>query len=159
MAEEQVTIHSLFGQLRPDQARVLSDAAEKVAMAPGGIVFRQGDPATYFYSVIEGEVALRLHHPSGVSLEVDRVTPGTIFGSCVSVQRDTYATTAQCMEATRLLRIKAVTLKRLMDDEPLLGYTIQGFVSRVYFLRYLETVAKLQSVLRSLPLSPDRTAR
>jgi CRP-like cAMP-binding protein len=156
MAGEQVTIQSLFGQMMPEQARLLSDAAEKVVMAPGDIVFRQGDPATYFYSVVEGAVALYLAHPSGVSLEVDRVTPGTIFGSCVSVQRDTYATTAQCVEATRLLRIKAVTLKRLLDDEPLLGYTIQRLVSRVYFLRYLETVAKLQSVLHSLPLSPDR---
>jgi CRP-like cAMP-binding protein len=156
--DEQVTIHSLIGHLRPDQARLLSDAAEQVAMGPGDIVFRQGDPATSFYSVVEGEVALRLQHPSGASLEVDRATPGTIFGSCVCVQRDTYATTAQCVKGTRLLRIKAVALKRLMDDEPLLGYTIQQLVSRVYFLRYLETVTKLQSVLHSLPLAADRTA-
>ena len=155
MPTNGLTSHELFQHLRPDQMDAVSDVAEEIELANGDVVFHRGDPAEYFYVVLEGQVELSLPAASGLSLQIDQALPGTIFGSCLCVQRDTYTLTAQCLRQTRLVRIDAKTLKGLMDDDPLLGYTIQRFVSKVYFSRYIDTTSKLQSIVQSIPLASD----
>jgi len=39
-----------------------------------------------------------------------------------------------------------------MDEDLLMGYTIQTQISRIYFNRYIDTMKKLQSVVMNLPL-------
>ena len=50
-----------------------------------------------------------------------------------------------------------------MDQDLLMGYTIQTQISRIYFNRYIDTMKKLQSIVMNLPLEsvqtqPARTA-
>ncbi len=144
--------HEIFGLLRPDQMKVISEAAEEITYKAGDIVFRRGEPSADFFAVLEGQVALRLPRPDGVSVLIDEVTEGAIFGSCVCFQIDSYTLSATCSEDSRILKIKAATLKKLMDDDPIMGYAIQTLVSRVYFKRYVETMHKLQSIVQSIPL-------
>jgi CRP-like cAMP-binding protein len=155
MSTSGLTSHELFKHLRPDQMDAVSDVAEEIELANGEIVFHQGDPAEYFYVVLEGQVELSLPAVSGLSLQIDQALPGTVFGSCMCVQRDAYALTAHCLQHTRLVKIEASTLKGLMDNDSLLGYTILGFVSKVYFSRYIDTTSKLQSIVQSIPLASD----
>jgi len=144
--------HEIFGLLRPDQMKVISDAAEEITLEAGETVFHRGEPAENFYAVLDGQVSLRLPRADGLGVVIDEVEEGAIFGSCVCFQLDSYTLTAQCTTKTRLLKIRARTLKRIMDQDPVLGYSIQTLVSRVYFRRYVETMQKLQSVIQSLPL-------
>ena len=58
----------------------------------------------------------------------------------------------QCTEDSELLKIGAVSLKRLLDDDPRMGYTIQSKISEIYFRRYIETMRKLQSIVMNIPL-------
>ena len=152
MSTERLESHEVFRLLRPEQLRAISDAAEQVAFQCDSRVFRQGDKAEFFFVVLEGKVALRVWQAPGVSVEIDEVSPGEIFGSCVCLQLDSYSLTAQCTEDSKLLMIKSATLKRLLDEDPVLGYTIQTLVSRVYFKRYLETMKKLQTVVSAISL-------
>jgi CRP-like cAMP-binding protein len=152
MTTEQLIGQDVFQMLRPDQLRLISEAAEEVALNAGDTVFRRGDAADHFFIVLEGEVALRLPSEEGVSLLVDEVTRGTIFGSCICFQLDSYTLTALCTQDSKLLKVRAATLKRLLDDDPVLGYAVQVLVSRVYFKRYVDTAQKLQAILRTMPL-------
>jgi len=43
----------------------------------------------------------------------------------------------------RNLKIKARTLKKLMDADLVMGYAVQTLISRVYFKRYVETMGRL----------------
>ena len=45
-----------------------------------------------------------------------------------------------------------------MDQDLLMGYTIQTQISRIYFNRYIETMKKLQSIVMNLPLETARPA-
>ncbi len=144
--------HEIFRLLRPEQVNVISTAAEEVSLRAGDTVFRTGEPAKDFYVVLEGQVALRLPRSDGVSVLIDDVPDGSIFGSCVCFQLDTYTLSATCTQDSRLLRIDAGTLKKLMDEDPVLGNAIQTMVSRIYFKRYIDTMNKLQSVIQSIPL-------
>jgi len=152
MQNDQLKSHEIFQLLRPEQVNVLSAAAEEVSFEAGDTIFLRGEPANDFFVVLDGQVALRLLRPDGVSLLIDEVTEGAIFGSCVCFQIDTYSLTAQCTEKSRILRIKASTLKKLMDDDLVMGYAIQTMVSRVYFKRYIDTMRKLQAIVGSIPL-------
>jgi CRP-like cAMP-binding protein len=152
MATKELIGHDVFQLLRPDQLRAISEAAQEVSFKAGDTVFRRGDAADYFFIVLEGQVALRLPSKEGLSLLIDEVTRGTIFGSCICFQIDSFTLSAQCTEDSKLLKVRAATLKELLDDDPVLGYAVQTLVSRVYFKRYIDTAQKLQAILRTMPI-------
>ena len=152
MAIEQLIGHDLFQLLRPDQLRVISEAAEELTLNVGDTIFRRGDVADHLFILLEGQVALRLPATEGTSLLIDEVTKGAVFGSCICFQLDTYTLTARCTENSKLLKIEAATLKKLLDDDPALGYTVQTLISRIYFKRYVDTTQKLQAILRTMPI-------
>ena len=152
MQTAQLESHEIFQLLRPEQVNALSAAAEEIFLNAGDVVFQRGEPADDFYVVLKGQVALRLPQPDGVSVLIDEVTEGTIFGSCVCFQIDSYTLSATCSADSRILKIKAATLKKLMDDDPIMGYAIQTHISRAYFKRYVDTMRKLQSIVQSIPL-------
>ena len=158
MISEQLIGHDVFQLLRPDQVRTISEAAEEVSLNPGDTVFRRGDPADYFFIVLEGLVALRLPTKAGLSLLIDEVGRGAVFGSCVCFQIGQYSLTAQCASTSKLLKVRAATLKQLLDDDPALGYAVQTLISRVYFKRYLDTAQKFQAILRTMPIEAIWTA-
>jgi len=152
MLAKQLIGHDLFELLRPEQVRAISETAEEVSLKAGDTVFRRGDAADYFFVVLEGQVALRLPSQEGLSLLIDEVSRGAIFGSCICFQIDSYTLTARCTEDSKLLKVQAATLKKLLDDDPVLGYAVQMLISRVYFKRYLDTAQQLQAILRTMPI-------
>lgn len=155
METAQLESQEIFQLLRPDQVNLLSAAAEEFTLQAGDTIFRSGEPSDDFFVILKGRISLRLPRPDGVSLLIDEVTDGAIFGSCVCFQVNTYTLTAACIVDSRILKIRAATLKKLMDDDPIMGYAIQTLISRVYFKRYVDTMRKLQSVLRSIPLEAE----
>lgn len=152
MANEHLIGHDLFELLRPDQVRAISDTAEEVSLKAGDTVFQRGEKAEHLFAVLDGQVALRLPSKGGLSALIDEATRGAVFGSCVCFQLESYSLTARCTEDSRLLKIRAATLKKLLDNDPALGYEFQKLVSRVYFKRYLDTAQKLQAILQAIPI-------
>ncbi|MHC4969925.1 MAG: hypothetical protein ACYTF4_15110, partial [Planctomycetota bacterium] len=63
--------------------------------------------------------------------------------------------TAQCTQESRLLKIHALALRDLMDEDHRMGSVIQRRMSGVYFRRYVETMRKLQSIVMNLPLEVE----
>lgn len=156
MAIERLDRHEVFQFLRPDQVKTISDVAEVVAYDAGETVYKKGAAADFFYILLEGQVSLRLPGHHGVSIQIDELTGGAVFGSCVCLQLIDYSLDAQCTSDSRLLKISSTTLKELMDQDLVLGYAIQTQISRIYFQRYIETMNKLQSIIMNLPLEPAR---
>ena len=159
MAIEQLDRSEVFQFLRPDQLKKISDVAHVESFRAGETVYEKGARADHFYIVLEGQVSLRLPGRSGVSIQIDELTSGAIFGSCVCFQLVDYSLNAQCTRDSRLLKISSAILKELMDQDLVMGYTIQTQISRIYFQRYIETMNKLQSIVMNLPLEATRSAR
>ena len=150
---EQFTGRELFPLLRPEQVNTLSEVAENIALAAGDTVYERGEGAEHLYVVLEGQVSLRMTRTDGASLLIDEAVAGDIFGYCMCLDRHTYATTAVCSKDSRLLKIEAETLKKLMDRDLMTGYAVQTLISKVYFKRYLETMKKLQAIVQSISLA------
>jgi CRP-like cAMP-binding protein len=152
MVRARLKREEIFDFLRPEQINALSETAEVVKFKAGDTVYEQGEKATFLYIVNSGQVTLRLPGKGGVSILIDQLDPGSMFGSCIAFQVSSYLLTAQCTENTELLRIKTAVLKRLLDDDPRLGYAIQSRLSHIYFERYVEAMKKLQAIVINIPL-------
>ncbi len=152
MERSQLRGHNLFQMLQPRQVETISNATEELLLEAGAAVYQAGEPAEFFFLVREGQIALQ-SSSAGFTLHVDDVLPGEIFGTCLCLGRTTYALQAVCVQRSKLLRIRTETLKKILDEDLILGYTVQRYISSVYFRRYIEAITRLQSVVNSLPLS------
>jgi CRP-like cAMP-binding protein len=158
MIPDRLDKHEVFQFLRPDQLRAISDVAQVMECEAGKTIYERGAKADHFYVVLRGQVSLRLPSKSGVSIQIDELTEGAVFGSCVCFQFVEYSLNAQCTADSKLLKIESATLKELMDQDLLMGYTIQTQISRIYFNRYIQTMKKLQSIVMNLPLETEESA-
>ncbi len=142
----------IFGFLLPEQVNAISEAAERVALKAGETVYNMGDKAQDFFVVLDGDITLRLPGKSGVSVVIDQLRRGAIFGGCIGYARESYSLTAQCTADAHLLKIRNSVLKSLMERDPRLGYHLQGYISNAYFTRYIDTMKKLQAIVMNLPV-------
>jgi NitT/TauT family transport system permease protein len=149
---DRLIAQEVFGFLRPEQIHAISEASEKVAYKAGDIVYEKGAKADYIYTILTGEVTLRLPGRSGVNIVIDQLAKGAMFGSCVCLRSDAYALTASCTENSELLKIDSVALKNLMDGDLMMGYALATRLSEIYFGRYIETMEKLQAIVMNIPI-------
>ena len=147
-----LTSQEVFGFLLPEQVNAISNAAEKVSVTAGNIVYEKGDKAEDFFIVLDGEVTLKLPGKTGLNVVIDQLRRGDIFGGALAYGRNSYALSAQCTGDAQLLKVKSSALKTLMDRDPRLGYTLQGYISTSYFNRYIDTMKKLQAIVMNIPV-------
>ena len=152
---ERLTAQEVFDYLRPEHVNKVSEASEEISCVAGDTLYERGTRADHFFTVLEGEVALRMPGKGGTNILIEQLTKGAIFGSCVCFYRDSYALTAQCTEDTVLLKIDGAVLKDLMDEDLMMGYALQTRISEVYFSRYIETMKKLQAIVMNIPIESD----
>jgi CRP-like cAMP-binding protein len=74
-------------------------------VAPGSLLFLQGDPADRCYYLEAGEVALRKLARSGDEVEVGRIGPGDWFGEAVMFAGRGYPVSAHIVRPSRVLAV------------------------------------------------------
>jgi CRP-like cAMP-binding protein len=152
VTKERLESQDIFSLLRPEQINLISDASEVIRYSEGATVYSQGEKADHIYVVLKGEVTLWLPGKGGVSVPIDHITAGAMFGAGMCFEMETYSTTARCTSESRLMKINAIMFRDLMDDDNRMGCVIQRRMASVYFNRYVETMRKLQSIVMNLPV-------
>ena len=64
-----------------------------------------------------------------------------------------YLLDATCMEDSEVLKVEARVLRRILDENPVVGYATQRRVSQIFFQRYVDAMERLQTVAQAIPLS------
>ena len=155
MVLERLKKQEIFQFLRPEQINLLSETSKVTKFKAGEMVHRQGEKADCCYVVLKGQVSLRLPAKTpGVSVLIDELTEGDLFGGCVSTALDAYSLNAQCIEESEILVISVSALRAIMDRDPRMGYIIQSGISKIYFKRYIQTMEKLQAIVMNIPVEP-----
>lgn len=152
MATSHLEVQEVFCYLRPEQIQSLGQSAETLEYNPGDMVYHMGAKANYFYIILDGQITLSLPGKVGTSMMVDQLGKGAMFGRCVSLAMDTFILNAQCSEKARILRFQSDLFKKLMDEDPRMGYVIQTRIAEIYFKRYIESMSKLQAIVMNIPL-------
>lgn len=147
-----LTSQEVFGFLLPEQVNAISDAAERIRPKAGDFIYEKGDKADFFYIILDGEVTLRLPSPGGLSVIIDQMGKGDVFGGPLGQKRRAYALSAQCTRNAKLLKVDISVMKKLMDKDMRMGLNLQRYVANAYFDRYVDTMKKLQAIVMNIPV-------
>jgi CRP-like cAMP-binding protein len=157
MPIEKLQKHDLLGLLSPKEIETLSLASGVVQLKQGERFYSDGVPASHLFALLRGRVELRRPTKGGMSLLVDDLPEGSIFGVSALVETARYLLNAECVEDSEALKIEGRALRQILNENPAVGYVIQRRVSQIFFKRYVQAMERLQSVVQAIPL--ERTAR
>jgi CRP-like cAMP-binding protein len=99
-----------------DFATEAMDISEKMSLNAGNVLFSVGDSAGYFYVLLKGQVRLRLGQTGPVVYQARH--PGEIIGWSCLIGRERYSASAECREATELLRFDRENFLKILNKNP-----------------------------------------
>lgn len=108
----------MFDALTSEERQLWIDAARARDVARGGVVARQGEPATDLYLVALGFLKVVQATADGHEVIVRFVGPAEPFGGVVALEGAAYPVTALAVEPTRLLGWNVSTLRSLLVKTP-----------------------------------------
>jgi CRP-like cAMP-binding protein len=113
-----ITRIAVFRGLKPETVEHIIQPATAVMMKAHDTLFRQGDPATAFFIVIDGWLKLYRITPSGEEAVIHTLTKGDSFAEAVAFTGNRYPATAEAVSETRIVRIPADHIVRCIRESP-----------------------------------------
>jgi len=101
----------LLEGLSKDFVKKVMETAEEETRRVGYVLFKEGDRSKHIYILLEGRVSLTMGETSHTVYTVDE--PGEVFGWSGLAGGKVFATTAECKEPTKLLKISVQKLEKL----------------------------------------------
>lgn len=149
MVAERLEKHELFGLLGPTEVERLSNASSVVALKDGDRLYSEGHPASHIFVLLKGRVELRRAAARGTAFVVDDLLPGSIFGVSSLIGTERFLLNAECTEDSEALKIEAKVLRRLLDENPRVGYAVQRRISEILFKRYVAAMEGFQTAAQT----------
>lgn len=118
---EVVSQCDFLQKLSADACQAVIEAARPCQIYQGEYFFHQGEPATHFYILVEGQVKLTQITPDGHQIIINYFGPGDGLGIIVVLSQMDYPVAAEAVEDCYALRWDRQTTHRLMLQHPQLA--------------------------------------
>jgi CRP-like cAMP-binding protein len=129
----------LFANLKDTQLENLLSCSSVRSFSQGETIFRQGEEANYLYVLIEGIVNLTVKAEEQVDFMTSKLDKeGAVFGIPSLIEPFCYNVTAICLKPTNILMIGANPLKKMMEEDPMMGMEVMKKLASIYFNRLNE---------------------
>jgi CRP-like cAMP-binding protein len=115
--------------------------AEKVSFKKGATLMKEGEPADYFFILIEGQVSLLLGDAGKQVYQTSGL--GEMFGCSSLIGQDTYFLTARCDKPSLALRIDRRKMEKILTDDSDNGLLFFKQLSRAIANRMMTLYARL----------------
>jgi CRP-like cAMP-binding protein len=109
----------LFQGTSMDFVKKFMDISQMASHARKEILFREKDPARYFFILLSGCVQLSITEGGQTVYEASRV--GEAFGWSSLIGGAEYSATAECMQPTKLLKTDSQKFVRILEKDPANG--------------------------------------
>ncbi|MFH0957229.1 MAG: cyclic nucleotide-binding domain-containing protein [Pseudomonadota bacterium] len=106
----------LFNGLSQEALNEISKAVIVESHSEGTVIYTDKDPATNFYSLVDGRVQLAIGKEAQIDYTVNRA--GEVFGWSSMVDRKFYTTTAKCVIPTKVAKIGKEKLYQILEKHP-----------------------------------------
>jgi CRP-like cAMP-binding protein len=113
-----ITRIAVFRGLKPETVEHIIAPASAVMLKAHESLFRQGEPATAFFIVINGWVKLYRITPTGEETVIHTLTKGDSFAEAVAFTGSRYPATAEAVSEARIVRIPADHIVRCIRESP-----------------------------------------
>jgi len=129
----------LFTNLKDSQLKNLLSCSSFRSFSQGEMIFRQGEEANYLYVLIEGMVDLTVKAEEQVDFMTSKLEKeGAVFGIPSLIEPFRYNLTATCLKPTNVLMIGANSLKKMIEEDPMMGMEVMKKLATIYFNRLNE---------------------
>jgi CRP-like cAMP-binding protein len=105
----------LFMGTSMDFVKKFMDISEMSSHKKGEILFRENDPANFFFILLNGRVKLSVGQPKQVVYNAAR--NGEAFGWSSLIGGTVYSASAECLEPTKLLKTDSNKLSRILAED------------------------------------------
>jgi len=119
----------LFRGLPSETLLRIIGLSHSASVASGEFFFNEGDPARRFLVLTRGHVKLIQLSPDGHQVVLRIIGPGEAFGSAGAFGEAVYPNAAQSAEAAEALTWPSASIRRLIEEEPVIALNAVEFVS------------------------------
>jgi CRP-like cAMP-binding protein len=135
---------AVFSGLNPRTVQTLLSQATVIALGSGHALFRQGEPATAFFIVIEGWIKLYRITPAGDEAVLNVFTKGESFAEAVAFTSGRYPVAASAATDARILQIPAYHVVCCIREMPDIAIAMIASTSQ-HLQRLVQRVEQLTS--------------
>ena len=148
MTFAEVRALDLFDGLGDDALATMLEASEESPFHTGELLWREGQPATTWWILLEGRIDLFRHTRTEQSVVGALDVPGRWAGGMVAWDENgVYLATGRGTEPGRVLRVPARALRGLLEGVPVVGHLIEGLF---HTARSIEASARSREALVTL---------
>ena len=150
----------MFSGLKPVQLREFLIHAELHYLQPGEVVFRRGDATNSLYTVLDGEVGIRINQSNPDEMVLLR--QGEFFGEMGLISGRKRTATVVATEPTLLFEVDRNTMIRLERSEPSIKEAIDGAAVVRQIKTFLaprvdaDLLSELVATAKILSFAPDQ---
>jgi CRP-like cAMP-binding protein len=146
--------HHLFAGLSPQQMQRLLTASHVDDYESGQVLFDRGQPAQYFFIVLDGQVNLVLYSKAGEEKIVDILGPGNSFAEAVMfMEAPGYPVSAVAAARSQVARFPSREYLAILRESPetclrMLGHLSQRLHMRIREIEYLTLESATHRLVR-----------
>ncbi len=149
---ELLSKYPFFGFLKPAQLKKIAKIAEEVSYERGEILFHENDKADAIHILLKGSVELLFvveveYRPElRKDLRFRVIYPGELFGISAFIEPYILTSTARAVESSLVLKIEAVPILEMCQEDDKLAYALIQQVARAAMDRLNATRLQLAAV-------------
>lgn len=141
--EDMLESHPFFAGLSPYALELIAGCASNVHFAEGSRIFDEGAPASLFYVIRQGRVALEVHSPAKGPLIIDTMDGGDVLGWSWLIPPYQYFASARAVTPVRATALDGACLRGKCEADTDLGYHLLKRVTTVMYKRLQSTRIRL----------------
>ncbi len=135
---DRLTRYACFHALSEDQRQAVAQLVREECFYPGHTLFQEGKPGTQLYMLAAGEVEVLYNIGEGDPTRVDTVGEDEILGCSSLIYPYVYSSTARCLSEVETLVLDAEALRKLMEEDCQIGYSIQKHIIQMLLDRIID---------------------
>lgn len=142
----------MLSYLKEDMLEKLVPHMDVLTFDERETVFKEGDIPDRFYMLRRGKILLEKRISGKITVSVGSIKPGYSFGWSSMLDSDRYTSNAVCAEPCEVFSIRSKKMKKMIDDDPLMGYIFTQRLLRVIKARL---DSRTEQFLRAIKNQPE----
>jgi CRP-like cAMP-binding protein len=143
-----ISNHPFMNDLEERHAHTLLEGAVEQQFQPGGIIFRQGEPANCFYLIESGEILVELK-AGGRTVLIETLGAGDVLGWSWLFAPFAWHFQARATQPTHTIRCDGAHLLVASEENHEFGYELMKRISHIVIQRLQATRKRLAQITRN----------
>ena len=156
VSPELLRRYPFFGSFDDDELKAIAMLTDEVTVEGGTTLFESGQPAVYFYVLLEGEIEWHYdavnpaHTERSRDFLIEDFSPGEPLGIAAVLEPHVYLGRADVRSRSRLLRIEGPRLRALCELDTGMGPMLMRQIMKVAVSR----LARMRGLLAAARAQP-----